>query len=413
MPFLHGIEILEMETGARPVKEARSGVIVLVGTAPVHTVLPENRTVNRLVLSTRDQEDAAHFGAITTGFDLPRSLDLIRAQGAGLVLVVNVFNPAIHTSGEGNDPDPSEVTASDIIGTVDPITGARTGLQLLDEIWPKFGFDPKLILCPQWSTDVAVRAEMLEKAAKFRALALVDMPEGLLPQDVLEERGVGGDYNGSSDRLVICYPRVKVLDKATNAPALAPLAPVLAGIMAARDAKLGYWRSPSNSEIKGIIGTERILTGRLNDPNTDAQLLNERGVVTLFTDPNAGLFTFGNRSSAFPANTSPLNFINVRRTADMIHESVEQAIRPFLDRNITRALVDDVCETVNGFLRDLKRRGAIFGGSCSFDLAKNPKESLEAGHLVFSLAFAPTTPAERITFESVIDRNLINLGVAK
>jgi phage tail sheath protein FI len=120
-----------------------------------------------------------------------------------------------------------------------------------------------------------------------------------------------------------------------------------------------------------------------------------------------GIRTWGNRSAAFPTSTSPDNFIPVQRTADILHESLEQAMLQFIDRPINNALIDAIKETVNAFIRTLVGRGALIDGSCTYDPAKNPATEVAAGHLTFDLNFMPPTPAERITFESFIDINLL------
>jgi hypothetical protein len=152
---------------------------------------------------------------------------------------------------------------------------------------------------------------------------------------------------------------------------------------------------------------ERAITARVNDPQSEANLLNEAGIVTVFNSFGTGYRVWGNRSAAWPSVTHPRNFINVRRTADVLHESIEYSTLQFIDRPINDALIDDIRGSVNAFIRTLVGRGALIDGSCTYDPAKNPPTELAAGHLVFDLAFMPPTPAERISFESFIDINLL------
>ena len=42
--FLHGVETIEIEKGARTIKTVKTAVIGLVGTAPIHNVDEEYRT---------------------------------------------------------------------------------------------------------------------------------------------------------------------------------------------------------------------------------------------------------------------------------------------------------------------------------------------------------------------------------
>ena len=214
-------------------------------------------------------------------------------------------------------------------------------------------------------------------------------------------------FNSSSERRVLCYPHVKRYDAATDADVLEPMSQRLAGVICRTDYERGYWWSPSNQEIRGITGAEKKLSARINDATSEVNLLNEAGITTLFNSFGTGLRTWGNRSAAWPSVTHPKNFINIRRTADVIHESVEYSMLQFLDRPINDALIDDIRESVNAFLRTLVGRGALIDGRCLYDPAKNPPTEIALGHLTFDVEFMPPVPAERITFESFININLL------
>jgi hypothetical protein len=400
--FLHGVETIEIDKGPRPIRTVKTAVVGLVGTAPTG---PVNRPT--IVLSERD---AAQFGTVadaaSAGHSIPQALDAIFDYGAGTVIVVNVFDPAVHTvTGEvGKTP----ISAAEIIGTV-AADGSRTGLKALDDTYNLFGFNAKLLIAPGYATLASVTTELIAMADKLRAMALIDAPAGITVQQAVEGRGPSGsiNFNTSSERAILCYPHLKVYDPLTNAERLEPMSPRLAGLMCATDVERGYWWSPSNQEFKGIVGTERPITARVNDPQSEANLLNENGIVTVFNSFGSGYRAWGNRSAAWPSVTHPKNFLNVRRTADVLHESVEYAMLQFLDRPINDALIDDIRGSVNAFIRTLVGRGALIDGSCTYDPAKNPPTELALGHLTFDIAFMPPTPAERISFESFIDINLL------
>ena len=411
--FLHGVETIEVLKGPVPVREVKSAVVFLVGTAPVHETIPAGisatdwyaETVNNPKLILRREDGAYYFGEPKPGYTIPYALDAIFDHGGTTVVVVNVFDPAVHVDVNGN-PDPSLVTASDIIGSVDATTGKRTGLQIADELFSLFGFTPKILLAPVYCEQSAVMSEMIAKAENLRAIALIDAPAGLTVQQVLTERGTGGQLNTSSYRAVICYPHLKVWDTATDKERLEPFSQRLAGVIAKVDHEKGYWWSPSNNEILGIIGMERAITASVNDPNTEANILNENGVVTVFNSFGTGYRVWGNRSASYPSYTDPKTFIPVRRTADIIAESIEFSTLQFLDKPITAA-IDGVLSMVNAFIRTLVGRGALVDGKCYFPKDKNPPDQLAAGRLYFAYEIMPPTPAERITFEQVINIELL------
>lgn len=401
--FLHGVETIEIDKGARPIRTVKSAVVGLIGTAPMGPV-----NTPTIVLS---EKDAAQFGSITdptsAGHTIAQALDAIFDHGAGTVIVVNVFDPAVHTvtAEAGKTP----IDASQIIGTIDG-AGKRTGLKALDDTYSMFGFNAKLLIAPTYATLASVTAELIVMAGKLRAMALIDAPAGLTVQQAVAGRGVGGaiNFQTSSERAILCYPHLKVYDPLLKADRLEPMSPRLAGLICATDTERGYWWSPSNQDFKGVVGAERAITARVNDPQSEANLLNENGITTVFNSFGTGFRAWGNRSAAWPSVSHPKNFVNVRRTADVLHESVEYAMLQFIDRPINDALIDDIKGSVNGFIRTLIGRGALIDGACTYDAAKNPSTELASGHLTFDITFMPPTPAERISFESFIDINLLS-----
>lgn len=75
--------------------------------------------------------------------------------------------------------DPSKVTKEDVIGAVDPSTGAETGAQVIRQVYPRLGIVPGLILAPGWSQIPEVGLALAAKAAKingvYSAMALLDL----------------------------------------------------------------------------------------------------------------------------------------------------------------------------------------------------------------------------------------------
>lgn len=486
--FLHGVETIVVKKGARQIRGVKTAVVGVVGTAPIHTVLSADRTIDKNVLILNDRDAAKYFGEVTAGYTLPNALRAVFAQGRGIVLAVNVFDPATHrtlgsniaTSGNHSITDnvatvttaaahglvagdwvnitlftgtlaplnldyvqiisapttatltfavttanvgstgqasgvlkkitwnPAAVANSDVIGET-TVGGDRTGMQAWKDAMTEFGFSPKVLIAPVYSTQDTVATELITLADNLGAMALFSAPAGTTFADVITGRGSSGtiNFNTSSKRAVLCYPHVKVYNTDTDTTELEPLDQWAAGAITAKDVEEGYWVSASNTEIKGIVGVERKLTAAIDDPNSEVNILNENGIVTIFNSFGSGLRLWGNRSAAFPVSTDPENFIAVQRTIDIIHESIRYAMQQFLDRPLNIALIDSIVETVNLYFRTLQNNGAIIDGKCYFTPDKNPVTELSAGHLLLDLEFMPPTPAERITFESFVNIELL------
>jgi phage tail sheath protein FI len=98
MAFFRGIEskYTTRQVGMREIPEA---VIGLAGLAPVHHVLPENRTVNQLKIISSDTLGAALCGpdaAELAAYSLPMAVTVNSLETGPLMLMVNVFDPARH-----------------------------------------------------------------------------------------------------------------------------------------------------------------------------------------------------------------------------------------------------------------------------------------------------------------------------
>lgn len=473
--YLHGCETITIKDGPRPVKLVKSAVTGLVGIAPIGPV-----NVPTLIAADKDM---AQFGVDLPGFTIASALDANFDQGrptAGVVIVINVLDPAIHKtavaneavtfdaatdlaklahpavanlvlkSSDGNTPyaagtdytidpvtgtltrkagggiavgatvkavsydyaDPTKVTPADIIGGID-LAGRRTGMQAFLDTFTLMGFFPKRLIAPVFCTLNSVSTELVAMANRLRARAYIDAPIGITPAQAIAGRGPAGsiNFNTSAGRARLCYPHVKVYDKTANTDRLEPLSQRAAGLGNAIDIEKGYWWSPSNQEIYGITGVERTISAMINDPNCEANLLNEVGITTVFNSFGTGLRLWGNRMASWPTDTHPSNFENVLATGDIIDESIEYFCLQFIDQPATNAWIDSIVESVNGFLRKLVGDGAILDGRCWFDPAENTVEEMAAGHFVFSRDFMPPTPGERITHKTRVNINYLkNLG---
>ena len=232
--FLHGVETIEINDGPRPVRLVKSSVIGLMGTANAGAI-EQNILVTKYA-------DIAQFGTEAAGLTLVRELKRIFSQKPTVVIVRNVYNPVTHLT-------PAGVLPGSIIGGVEALTGKRLGLQGFRDCYQEFGFLPKILIAPGWSSLTAVSAALISMATALRAITFVDAPIGVTVQQAITGRGVLGtiNFNTSSDRVGLCYPHVKVYNTQTNLEELASLSSFMAGMWSRVDQENGYWWSGSNS----------------------------------------------------------------------------------------------------------------------------------------------------------------------
>ncbi len=320
--------------------------------------------------------------------------------------------------------DPTKVQDADIIGGI--VGSNYTGMQGWLTTYGTMGFFPKILIAPGYSQDANVASALTTLAGTMRAIALIDAPSNTNVSTAIANRGASGNaFNTSSTRAVLCYPQEQFYDTGyvptgvklngtvaiasqANVTSVGPYSSWVAGAISARDLAQGYWWSASNLQVSGILGPDVTLYSSVLDAASDVNNLNAAGIVTVFNAFGSGLRVWGNRSAEYPTVTTPDNFINVRRTMDVIEESVELSMLQFLDQPISNALITAILASVNAFLRSLIQRGALVSGSATYNSAENPPSSVAAGRLVFDIDVMPPPPAERISFNVYIDSTLLN-----
>ena len=448
--FHHGVEVIEIDAGRRPIEGVSASVIGLLGTAlkgPVKDpTLISSRTAGEEV-----------FGS--SGGTIPAAIAAIFEQASGQVVVVNALDPSVDKTSVAaadysldgdnlqlpnkyvvastvvvkNDDGTTTYTVDDDY-TVDSEAGTVTRVasgdiaaddtlkiaydyadagQVTDgevvaaaskfvEAESVTGAKPRILIAPGYTehvtranpagppTAAAVTTGLVATAERLRAVIVADGPN-TTDADAIAYRKLL-----SSRRVYVVDPGVKLADGAggtTDAPASARIA----GLIVRNDRERGYWSSPSNRQVLGIAGASRAIDFTLGDSASSANLLNADEVSTIIRSPLGGYRLWGNRTASADAKWA---FLGVVRTADVINESLLRAHLWAVDRNLTKTYEEDVVESVNDFLRRLVAQGAILSGRCWADPARNTDAEREAGRVYFDFEFDPPSPAERITFRS-------------
>jgi len=372
--FLHGVEVVEVDDGIRPIRTVKSSVIGVIGTAPDAdaTAFPLNEPV--LVFGPRQ---ASRLGQAGT---LPAAMDDIYDQGGALVVVVRIE--------EGAD---ISATLSNAVGDAAQMTGVHAFLaaETKVKVTPRIIVAPGLTSIRPNGQANPVVAELAGILPRMRAVAFVDGPSTTFADAVTYRQDFG------SDRIMVIDPHVLVWDRASGQPVARPASARFAGVQSRLDNDRGFWWSVSNQTLAGVIGLGRPISFNISDPNSEANLLNENEVSTVIHAE--GYRTWGNRSTT---NDPMWAFLSVRRTADMVYESVEQAFRWAMDRPISANLIEDIAESVNLYLAHLKAVGAILGGKAWLDPELNTKDQLMAGKLTIDFDIEPPAPMEHLIFRA-------------
>lgn len=303
--------------------------------------------------------------------------------------------------------DPTRVHGKDIIGGVDSSSHKATGLELLNEIYPRFGLIPGQIIAPKFSADVKVSQLMAIKSDAvsdiFKAEALIDIPTN--------QYGVYNYKNATewkksnnwvSKTQTVCWPMVKLGDDiyhySTHLAALTCL-------LDSQNADIPC-RSPSNKMLKISSAVLKNGTEVWNNLGA-ANYLNSQGIVTAYN--KNGWKTWGNRTAAYPSTTDPKDsFRACRRMFNWVLNTLTETYWSKIDDPANKRLIQSVVTSANIWLNGLTANESIAGGRVIFIEKENPMTDLMDGILRFHVFLTPFSPAREIDFIMEYDPNYLN-----
>jgi phage tail sheath protein FI len=87
-----------------------------------------------------------------------------------------------------------------------------------------------------------------------------------------------------------------------------------------------------------------------------------------------------------------------------MQRAIGEACVPFLGkRNINKATIDLITNSVTMYILGCIGQGRINDGTCYYDPNKNTSAELAKGHITLTIEVVPAIPIERLTFEYKFD----------
>lgn len=298
--------------------------------------------------------------------------------------------------------DPSMVDADDIIGGVG-VSGEKTGLELVAEVYPRFRIVPGTITAPGFSGDPEVAAVMAAKCVgingRFKAMAIVDVPTDTVTNYTAVSAWKTTN-NIVDPHQIVCWPMLSLSGTRFH------MSSQLAALMGQVDGENGGtpYVSPSN---KNVQATATVLESGEEvwlDFET-ANLLNGQGICTAINETNGWVF-WGNRTASYPGTTDVKDsFIPIRRMMNWIGNTLVTTFWQKLDAPITRRFVDTIVDSANLWLNGLAASQYILSGSVEFRESENVTTDLMDGIVKFHVMVCPPSPARDIEFIMEYDVN--------
>ncbi len=371
--FHHGVRVVEINGGTRRIRTISTAIIGLVATAADAdaTVFPLDRPA--LITNVLNA-----IGKAGTSGTLAKTLEGISQQSSPIVVVVRVAPGADEAQ-----------TNSNVIGTVLP-DGQKTGLQALLSAEAVLGVKPRILGAPGLDTQPVATA-LASIAQDLRAMAYAKAI-GETISEVIAYRD-----NFSQRELMLIYPDFQAWDTATSTTVDVPATAYALGLRAKIDEETGWHKTLSNVGVNGVVGISKDIFFDLQNPATDAGLLNESEVTTLIR--RDGFRFWGNRT----CSDDPLfAFESATRTAQVLADTIAEAHMWAIDKPLHPSLVRDIIDGINAKMRRLKADGYIIDGKAWYDETKNDATSLKDGKLVIDYDYTPVPPVEDLTFNQRI-----------
>lgn len=381
--YHHGVRVLEINEGTRPIRTVSTAVVGVVCTAEDAdaTMFP----LNTPVLLTNVQSAIAKAGKKGT---LAPTLQAIADQTKPITIVVRVAAGA--TAAE---------TTSNIIGGTNA-SGKYTGMKALLAAQSQLKVKPRILGVPGLDS-LPVATALVSLAQQLRGFAYLSAYGCKTKEEATAYR----ENFGAREAMVI-WPDFLQWSTTTNTTLTAPAVARALGLRAKLDQEVGWHKTLSNIPVDGVTGISADVFWDLQNPATDANYLNGNEVTTLINE--SGFRFWGSRT----CTDDPLfSFENYTRTAQVLADTIADAHLWAMDKPMHSSLVRDILEGINAKFRELVAGGYILGGSAWYDEEANSATTLKEGKLFIDYDYTPVPPLEDLTLrQRITDRYLANFA---
>jgi phage tail sheath protein FI len=298
----------------------------------------------------------------------------------------------------GNKIDPSAVTNADIVGAVNASTGTKTGIELLAEVFPRFGRYISIVTAPGFTDSTvaaALQAKTTELNGVFSCETIIDLNAANI-NAVANAKETAGIV---SPHAFCAWPKVKKSNHIIDYSVF------LAATAAAYD------KDNDDIPVVSISNKPISISGLCDAAGNEivfdrlaANELNGQGIITAIN--NSGWRTWGNNTAAYPESTTMKErWTGVRRFMTWMENRFAVEYFNRVDSIANFRLIEQIVEDENAFCSQLVADGKCAGAYLEYKESENTADDLAAGRLKFHHHIAQYAPAEYIenTFEFDMD----------
>jgi phage tail sheath protein FI len=299
-----------------------------------------------------------------------------------------------------NTPNLSAITANTIIGGVDPVTGALTGLEVLEHVPTDTGIIPAQVITPSWSSTDTVCAAGIARAesisnGRYRAVFIADIDStnsGVTNYTQLYSWK--NAHNFVSDFLIAGWPLFTLGEKVYHFSSLYATAQ---NVTAAAFGNIPY-AVPSNKHNVAFDGMVLANGTRVRNDLSTMDWIENQGLISGVNDD--GWTLLGDYLSSYPLELQPYQmWTNERFMFNFLGNTMTRTLKSSIDMPGNLRTLASIGETIQQYGNHLCAVQACNTFRVVFDPAKNLAQQVESGIYVFTIFWTPPTPIRQLQLE--------------
>jgi uncharacterized protein len=334
--------------------------------------------------------------------------EYVKKSGRNQVKITDLSQAGLGTVSVAYDEiDITTVDETEIIG--ENVSGVRTGLQVVDLIYPTMDKVPGILAAPGWSQLPQVYHALDNKCrginGKWQAIVAADLDCTTAATIAAAITWVG--TNGyDSERVKNCWPMAKTGGVLFHLSTLAVVE------MMTTDEGNGNvpYESPSNKAID-CDGPALANGTAVYMDEQDANTLNADGITTVnrvggewrLWGPNMGNYSYTGEASILPESM----FDSSVRMQCYLTNTLQESFLNSVDAPATDRQIQSVIDSAQPWLNGLVSMGALKGAAIDYDAADNVDSETVAGRFVFSVRYNDVRPMVALTFNVMRDGTLV------
>ena len=257
-----------------------------------------------------------------------------------------------------------------------PEEPTRDDLQKIDGVQDRLS----IVILPEYSADMNHLAYLAGKARERQAFLIADTPL---------DKKAAKKYPESVDNSYVYFNWRRYVINDKWAPVYGSA--LLSGHFLRVWQKEGFYTSPANQEVQGIVRAVEDVSWSFTDKNAESLEFN-KAYVNLIVPTSKGWRNWGHRMS----NGDPITEISTIRE---IMNAIEDWSFGTIYASIDAHFVSFINSKLNGFFDRMKRDRAIIGGKAWIDPRENTPDELKAGRFTINFDFTDKPSAEHYIYK--------------